>query len=77
MIETLNQNILVATRCYIGGGKTPTPPPPPPRPPERGDSAKLVTERNQSFSRKGRFSTILGGATANLAPLEKKTLLGG
>jgi hypothetical protein len=76
MKETLNTNILAVTRCYFGGGG-PKSPPPPPRPPERGDAAKLVRERNQSVSRQGRSSTILGGASPNISyEGQKKTLLG-
>jgi hypothetical protein len=76
MKESLNLNILDATRCYFGGGG-PKAPSAPPRPPERGDSAKLVRERNASVSRQGRSSTILGGATANIGyEGQKKTLLG-
>ena len=77
MKETLNQNILAVTRCHFGGGGGPKAPPPPPRPPERGEAAKLTRDRNSSYSRQGRSSTILGGATPNIGyEGQKKTLLG-
>jgi len=77
MIESLNKNITAVTRCYFGGGKAKAPPPPP-RPPERGDAARLTSERNQSFGKQGRASTILSGSEPNLNfEQKKKTLLGG
>jgi hypothetical protein len=65
-------------RCYFGGGAPKAPPPPVP-PPSNLDAASNV-KRQTNVYKKGRASTILGGATpggAGSVQTDKKTLLGG
>lgn len=67
-------------RCYFGGPGKPEAPPPPPAPPGKAEAAKVVSsKRLNAPTRRGRASTILGGALAGAGQERtgRKTLLGG